>query len=122
MMDQGEKIVTMARELLRSDTFVEPESSFTKISLSFKALCLATILAAIGGSGITLLASETWRPLNRYERTELNALFYYAALKKGLNEKALRREVQAEFGFHNLDDMTRYDYLITRRHLQELAG
>ncbi|MDX2028961.1 MAG: hypothetical protein SFW62_10080 [Alphaproteobacteria bacterium] len=121
MHDQGDKIVTLAREMLRSEPFMEPESSLSRISLSFKVLCFATMLAAFGSSGVTLLASEAWRPLNRYERTELQALFYYAALKKGIHEKTLRSDVRDKFGFHDLDDMTPYDYSITRRYLQDIA-
>jgi hypothetical protein len=121
MNDRGEKIVTLARELLRSDMPAPPEPSPSSITLSFKALCFATILTAFGSSALTMYAGETRRPLNRYERVELNALFAYTAHSRSIDEASLRHEVQEKLGVSNLDDITEFDFTIARRYLQNMA-
>ncbi len=67
---------------------------------------------------MTLWASETRRPLNHYEKVELNALLYYAAHTKTPDEKSLRRKVEEKLGVDNFDGMTERDYIVTRRYLQ----
>jgi hypothetical protein len=57
--DQGDKIITLARELLRCGGEVAPEPEQLRISLSFKMLCLTTIITAFGSSAITQWANET---------------------------------------------------------------
>ncbi|MDE2030565.1 MAG: hypothetical protein KGI97_08410, partial [Alphaproteobacteria bacterium] len=80
--DQGEKIVFLARELLNAGMQEDPapKAQKTHITMSFKTLCLTTILAAAGGCGVaTMAARANERPLNRYEKTEIDALLFYAA-------------------------------------------
>lgn len=118
MHDRGEKIVTLAREILRSDALPPPpEHSLTRITLSFKTLCLATVLAAIGSSAITGLVIETHRPLNHYEKTELDALVFYTAHQKGLSEEDLRREVLDKLHITSFDAMTEQDFIKARDYL-----
>lgn len=123
MHDRGEKIVTLAREILRSDAMQPlPEPATTRITMSFKTLCLATVLTAISSSAVTGLIIETRRPLNHYEKTELDALIFYAAHQKGLNENDLRRDVLREIGLSNLDSMTESDFIKARTYLQNKAS
>jgi hypothetical protein len=49
MGDRGGKITALAHEMLRANMVLGPVISAPKIALSFKALCLATLLAALGG-------------------------------------------------------------------------
>lgn len=121
MHDRGDKIVTLARELLRCDASVEPEASLIRISLSFKMLCLTTIITAFGSSGITFWANEMQRPLNRYERTELEALIYYAVHEKGVRENELRQSMQSQLGVSDLNDMKERDFALARHYLQTIA-
>jgi hypothetical protein len=123
MYDQGEKIVTLAREILRSDELPKlPKSSATRITLSFKMLCFATVLTALGSSAITEWIGEARRPINRYEKTELDALVFYAARQKGLNEEALRRDVLDKLNVASFEDMTERDYQTARGYLQDKAN
>lgn len=119
MQDRGEKIVTLAREILRADaTPLPPEPATTRITLSFKALCLATVLTAFGSSAITGWVVETRRPLNKYEKTELEALVFYAAKQKGLNEDDLRHEVLVQLNLSSFETMTEHDFVNARAYLQ----
>ena len=120
MDDRGEKIITLAREMLRAEPILEQQPSETRPSLSFKAMCFATILAATSSSLLTSWAHEARRPINRYERTELNALVFYAARLKGIEETSLRSEIEKQLGT-NFDDLTRRDFKIARLILQEKA-
>jgi hypothetical protein len=123
MYDRGEKIVTLAREILRSDELPKlPEPTTTRITLSFKMLCLATVLTAVGSSAVTAFVVETRRPLNHYERTELDALVFYAAHQKGLNEDDLRRDLLQRLNLQNFDSMTEQDYLRARAYLRDKAN
>ncbi len=53
MNDRGEKIVSLAREMLRSEMAVEQPNLTAKTPISFKILCMATLLAALGSSAVT---------------------------------------------------------------------
>lgn len=122
MDDQGEKIVFLAREILNAGIAEQPPvKRRSDVTMSFMALCLTTTLAA--GSGAlaahTLHAAE--RPLNRYEKTEINALVFYASKLKGIGEADLSREVAAKIGVARLDDMTAEDFSKARKLLQEKA-
>jgi hypothetical protein len=119
--DRGDKIVQLAREMLRTDAPLAlagvPSGS---PAISFRMLCFASVLAALGGSFVTSMAAETHRPLNRYERVELDALVYYAAHQKNLDETVLRRDVQRNFGVSSFDDLTENNFQTARRYLQDL--
>jgi hypothetical protein len=126
MQDRGETIVMLARNLLSMENPMldsiavppEPTPNASRISISFKTLCMATILTAFGSLAVTQWVNETRRPINRLEKTELDALIYYAAHTKGINEKNLRRDVAGKVGVTDFDDMTEGDFIIARRYLQ----
>ncbi len=121
MDDRSEKIIALTREIVRTNKMLESESPASHISISFKALCLATCLAALGGSVVTEWQAWENRPLNRYEKTELNALIFYAARTKNLNEDAVLQSVRAHFSLTSLDDVTERDFAAIRRFLQDKA-
>ena len=124
MHDRGDKIVTLAREILRSDELpvLPTEVTTTKITLSFRMLCLATVLTAVGSSAVTGLVIETRRPLNHYEKTELDALVFYAAHQKGLDQDNLRSEVLSALNLPSFDAMTEHDFIAARNYLQNKAN
>lgn len=124
MSDHGEKIVHLAYELLQSGAYAETEAEppLPKITVSFKILCLTTLLAASAGAGATEWVHDCYRPLNHYEKTELNALVFYAASLRGLTEDAMRAEVAEHLGLPGFDDMTETEFRAARRYLQERAG
>jgi hypothetical protein len=125
MEDRGEKIITLAREMLRSDMDFEPQAETatapTRPNVSFKMLCLATMLTAVGSSAVTSIVTDTRRPINRYEKVELNALVFYVARLKGVNEDTVRAEVQDKLGIGSFDDLTELEFGAARSMLQRRA-
>ena len=123
MHDRGEKIVTLAREILRADALPTlPEESPTRITLSFKMLCLATVLTAASSSAVTGFIIEARRPLNHYEKTELEALISYTAKQKNIHEDDLRHEVLTKLNITSFDAMTENDFIAARSYLQGKAN
>jgi len=120
MDNRSDNIIGLAHEILRSNKLIEdmPEP---KSTVTLKILCITSLLAAFGGSALTAWANETLRPLNHYEKTELEALIFYAARTKGTTEDTLRHEVVENVGVSSLDDMTEHDFHIARRYLQNRA-
>ncbi|MFA5041797.1 MAG: hypothetical protein WC464_09230 [Bdellovibrionales bacterium] len=127
MEDRGEKIIFLARELLESDallphTYEPPVTKKTMtVTMTFRTLCFTTLLAAASGNMISTFVHEHSRPLNRYEKTELQALIFYTSRIKTLDEEVLRREVEEKIGVSSFDDMTAKDFPAARRFLQEKA-
>ncbi len=62
--------------------------------------------------------TEGHRPLTRYEKVELDALVFYAAKLKGLDEVALRRDIENHAGVVDFNDLTEADYLSAKSYLQ----
>jgi hypothetical protein len=122
MEDKGEKIIFLARELLEADAPEIPVVEKTsRVTMSFKTLCFTTLLAATGGNLISAYVHEQIRPLNRYEKTELQALIYYAAKIKNIDEDLLRQEVEKRVDVEHFDDITAKEFPAARRYLQEKA-
>jgi hypothetical protein len=122
MEDQGEKIIFLARELLNADVHELPVKKKTvSITMTFRTLCFTTLLAAAGGGIISTVAQEHIRPLNRYEKVELQALVFYAARLKGIQEDIVRQEVGKQVGVSHFDDITAKEFPTARRYLQEQA-
>ena len=124
MSDHGEKIVNLAREMLRSDFPLGgmETTELKKAQVSLKALCLTAFLAAFGGVAFTHCFDEDYRPANHYERVELDALLFYAARVKTLDEDRLRQEVRDRLGLPSFDDITADDYRRARDYLRARAG
>ena len=123
MEDQGEKIVFLARALFDAGVPAEiPARKKTiRVTMTFRTLCFTTILAATGGGMASTLVQEHIRPMNRYEKVELQALLFYAAKIKGINEEMLRHEVERQVGIDGFDSMTAKEFSTARRYLQEKA-
>ncbi|HUY68866.1 MAG TPA: hypothetical protein VMV79_06150 [Alphaproteobacteria bacterium] len=117
MNDRGEKIVSLARELLRD----EPDESRRPGQppvIGFRVLCAATLIAALASSALTFWARAGDRPIDRAQKTELDALVFYAVHLKGLSRDALRRDIEDRIGPDTFNDMTRGDFRIARAYLQ----
>ncbi len=110
--DRSDKIVTLARSIIQQ----QPPSSQT---YSLKTMALVALLsAATAGSG-SLLAAEHYRPLNRYEKTELRALISYAA-KQGLADSAsIEQALFVQFDIQSLDELTAAQMQAARQFLQK---
>ncbi|MDD5586272.1 MAG: hypothetical protein PHY92_04860 [Alphaproteobacteria bacterium] len=122
MNDRGEKIISLAREMLRSE-FPLPGAEtqdLKKAHISLKTLCLTALLAAFGGATVAHVFDEARRPVSRYERVELNALLYYAARQKALDEESLRRDVVAKLALPGLEDISVYDFRRASDYLKSL--
>ncbi|MDD3030189.1 MAG: hypothetical protein PHS57_07930 [Alphaproteobacteria bacterium] len=122
MEDRGEKIVFLARELLESRENEKPHQKKTlSVTMTFKTLCFTTLLAAATGNIISTYVHEKSRPLNKYERIELQALVFYASRTKSLDEATLRQSVEQLVGIETFDDMTAKEFAAARHFLQEKA-
>lgn len=122
MEDQGEKIIFLARELLESQAFQAPApEKQSGTSVTFKTLCLSTILAAASGSFAATFIHEQNRPLNRYEQIELQALVYYAAKLKNISEDVLRVEIEKQLDVSRFEDISAKQFPKARKLLQEKA-
>jgi hypothetical protein len=122
MEDRGEKIIFLAREILESNAFETPvKKKTTTVTMTFRTLCFTTLLAAATGNLVSTIVHEHSRPLNKYEKVELEALMFYATKIKGLNEEILRTEIEKKAGVDRFDAMTAKEFPAARRYLQEKA-
>jgi len=122
MEDKGEKIIFLARELLETDAVVPPVTKKTlSITMTFKTLCFTTILASASGSLISTIVHEHTRPLNRYEKIELQALIFYTSRLKHISEEILREEVEKQVNVEHFDDISAKEFLAARQYLREKA-
>lgn len=122
MDDKGEKIVYLAREILEAQPLTPPVAKKKmSITMSLKTLCFTTVIAAASGNVLSTYVYEQNRPLNRYEKFELNALVYYAARIKNISEELLRQEIEDQLGLERIDDISAAEFPTVRRYLQEKA-
>ncbi len=122
MEDKGEKIIFLARQILESDDRESlPKKKTIKVTMTFRTLCFTTLLAAASGNLIATIVHERVRPLNKYERVELQALVFYASRIHGMDEDLLRLEVEKKVGVKNFDDITAKELSLARRYLQDKA-
>lgn len=123
-MERQERIINLAHELLCRNGLDDTPCAPQKAPLShntFLAICLASFIAGSSGVAITSWTYEKNRALNHYERTEIEALIYYAIHKKGLDQGELHRDIVKTFG-RSIDSMSGADFPDLRRFLQEKAG
>lgn len=118
MQDRGDKIVTLAREILRADSLPDLLAASPKrMTVSFKSLFLFSLLTAAGASTVTFWAADTQRPLNHYERTELDALVFYTAHQKNVGEDSVRTELLAKLKANSFNQLTERQFSEARRYL-----
>ena len=60
------------------------------------------------------------RPVNRYERTEIKALVFYAAQKLGDSETDITLRMMNDLGYVHTDDLTTADYRKIREYMWQL--
>ena len=124
MSDQGEKIIHLAREVLRSGHLTEGFEGLHAMraeakTITIKAAALAALLAALGGAGITHLIEDTYRPANRYERVEIDALMLFAAKQNAMPEETLRQETLASLSLTSTQNLTVQEYIRVREYLRD---
>jgi len=120
MNDRGEKIVRLAREMLeeefpRHERPAKPDTGKKQISL--KTMLLTLILTAFGSGTATHIFDEMRRPINRYERVELEALLFYLARETARDEDTVRREIAELYFPSGLDNISVRDFLRARSHM-----
>ena len=124
MDDRGDKIVTLAREMLRSEMLLPPERpqpASSNTMLSIRIVIATLILTAIGSSAVTRWAMDNQSPISRYEKANLDALVFYIARNKGIDEKILRQDLAAKMDVREFSDITKQDFPVIQRYLQEKA-
>lgn len=124
MSDQGEKIIHLAREMLRGGQEIETrikakdEHAAQKLSV-IKAAALTALVASLGSASLTHLIDESRRPINRYERVEIEALMFYAAKRKSLTEAEILHDIETSLALPSIMDMSALDYRRVRDYLRE---
>jgi len=124
MSDQGDKIIHLAREVLRSGRLAEAYDGKQALQaeskmLSIKAAALAALLSAFGSATLTHLIEENRRPVSRYERVEIDALIFYAARQKAITEDSLRQDLKSNLSLTSMNDLSVFDYRRIRDYLWE---
>lgn len=123
MNDRGEKIVSLAREILSEQQNGVARPPFcgrptgNEKNSALKAAAVAAFLTAIGTSAAVYFLDEMRRPINRYERVELDALVFYAAREARTDEAVLREKIRDILSLPSLQNMTTTDYVRVRKYL-----
>lgn len=124
MSDQGDKIIHLAREMLRSRPQTIHDSAAARQEhnanyLAIKAAAIAALVASFGSVSLTHMIEESRRPMNHYERVEIEALVFYATKQGVVNEKTLQQEITTLLSVPSLKDMTVFDYRRVRDYLRD---
>ena len=127
MSKQGDKILSLTQMILQNSKILVTRTASTHMtpqansnSGTIKALCLAALVAATGNKALTRIPSEMNRPVNRYERTEIKALVFYAAQKLGDSETDITLRMMNDLGYVHTDDLTTADYRKIREYMWQL--
>ena len=121
MNDQGALITRMATEMLKAGVPMDYPDAPPPQSINLKTLYLTAIIAAAGGGFMTTELQNRDRPVSRYEKIEIEALIFYTAQTKGIDQTQLRHEVEQKTGVSSLNDLTSAEFPAVRRYLQEKA-
>ncbi|MDD3183069.1 MAG: hypothetical protein PHD48_09745 [Alphaproteobacteria bacterium] len=125
MSDQGEKIIHLAREMLRENHEMVPHAKFgncpptTKHAVTLKIAAITAIISAFGGASLASLVDEMRRPINRYEQVEIEALIFYAARQNALTKDAVKNETEKALALTSILDINAMDYRRVRDYLRE---
>jgi hypothetical protein len=121
MEDRGEKIVNLAREMLSSSRDANGYISYAPepSNLTLKTLCLAMLLTAFGSSVVTHWIDENRRPINRYEKVELDALIFYTARIHSRDADAIRQGLLSRLSIESLDNINVNDFRRVRDLLRQ---
>lgn len=122
MQDRGEKIVSLAQEILCGERERDEQRGPGKAcdasrESSLKAAMIAAFLAAAGTGVSAHLIQEAQRPATRYERVEIDALFFYTAREFRVSETELRQEAQDALALASFQDLSANDYRRVRHYL-----
>lgn len=115
--DRGEKIVNLARAMLQ-----QPEAASAPSAYSLKTVVLAALLSAAGAGVTAAVLTDYYRPLNRYEKTELRTLMHYAAKNRLQAVTLIENDFLDQFSVQSLDDLTADQLNKARIYLQKHAG
>lgn len=126
--ERGEQIVRLASALLEAhragDTFpfrktgTKP-SAKRALRFSARLLCLTAILSSFGTGFAMQVYADYTRPANRYEQTEIDALFFYAEQTRGLPQPALRQSLGKRLGILSWNDLSARDCARVREALRD---
>lgn len=112
--ERSEKIITLAR------TMIQQSESQTSQTYSLKTMALVALLSAGASATVSVVVAEHYRPLNRYEKTELRALIHYAAKTRQQETAILEADLHQQFMIESLDDLTVAQMDAARLFLQKL--
>ncbi len=120
MSDHQAKIVSLAGEILRERNLCAQTKTSEKSrqkSYALKAACLSALLSASGAALGMHFYHEMQRPINHYERFEIEALLFYTAKRERQSLNALRKTTQKDLALPSLDDLSALDHRRIRDYL-----
>lgn len=125
MTDRGEMIVRLAQALLDAEkggTTPHGNLSARKppACKGLRLLCLTAFLSGCCGAFLSHFVSERYRPVNRYEQTEIDALLFYAAQSHGDDPDVLARHLSSSLKLSSLRNISVADYIRVREKLRDL--
>ncbi len=113
MSDRSEKIVNLAREMLRDEQAI-PAAFLKRGALDWKGIALTALLSATSAGTVVTLTLEATRPLHKTEKTEIAALVLYTAHLRGQPQDVVRQGLYAEFDITSLDDLSAHKVAAVR--------
>lgn len=122
MSDQSEKIIHLAREMLRdgNDQATTRTNAFeSQRRTSIKAAAFTALLTAFGSASLTHFVDEMRRPINRYERIEINALIYYAARENARTVADIQNDLERDLAVTSLEALSAAEYRRVRDYLRD---
>ncbi|MCL2474486.1 MAG: hypothetical protein FWF23_06285 [Alphaproteobacteria bacterium] len=118
-----EKIVLLATELLKNNAHrrqsVFPKKRVGNLSLNMVTIFMTAFVTTAVCYYVDAYGHHSDRPLNRYEKIEMQALIFYASKIKNLNESMIQYEVELLVGA-SIDKMNVKDFPAARSFLQDI--
>ena len=122
MSEQADKIIRLAREMLRDNndnvTFRDDGKAVKRLT-GIKVAAFTALLAAFGSASLTHMIDEMRRPINRYERVEIEALIFYAAREQARSIHDIQNEIEQDLALSSINGISAADYRRIRDYLRK---
>lgn len=123
MLDRGEKVVRLARELLRSEILCDApnRAAHERKTFSYKNGVLAFLFGiALGAMAMSCLRYAA-RPMDGNERMQIEAFLLYASHQTGLPAQAVENDMLYALARRSVQDLTHADFTVARDYLLKRA-
>ena len=126
MNQKGDKILTLAGSILQGGTILLDKEKTSRAEkerayeVALQAAGLAALASVARGAMARALALASNRPINRYEKTEIEALVFYAARTLGASETGITLRLMDDLGYIHMDHLNVADYRLIRNYMWQL--